>query len=256
MIAPRPESAASLNALGRAIGTLALIALFGVLAWKAGKEALADAYLRSATREVARPATTATPSPKDSWLRARQDLADSLRYSPRNPRTLQEAGLHDLRAVGAGIDATLYKVFVRSAYKKFRAALARRPTAADDWANLALAKFYLAEWDPEALAALEHADALGPWEFPVQREVLFVRLNAWSRLDENQRAETVRIVERATRHNADEVAQLLRQFNRLDLLCGKPGFDAKVQALCAPTRPSAPAGKPPVRRRGRHGSSS
>ncbi len=236
---------------GKTAATAAFVLLFAALAWKAGKEALADAYLNTAVRAAARPAGTGTPSAQDIWRQARLSLEHGLRYAPRNPQTLQQAGLQDLRALRVHPDSRPHTLYARSAYANFRSALAQRPTSAEDWANLALAKFYLAQWDAEMLAALEHADELGRWEFQVQREVLFVRISAWSWLDQEQRAETVRIAERAVRRNADEVAQLLRNFNRLDLLCASRDVNPKVQAWCGPQRPSAAAKKPPARRRAR-----
>ena len=122
----------------RATLTAGLVVLFALLSWKAGKEALSDAYLRSAVREAARPAANGAPSPKEKWLQARQSLDYSLRYAPRNPATLEQAGLHDLRGMRIHPDARPYTAYARGAYADFRMALAQRPASAQSWANLAL----------------------------------------------------------------------------------------------------------------------
>src|SRR5665647_58262 len=70
---------------------------------------------------------------------------------------------------------------------RFLQALRLRPTSPFLWANLALTKLYLNEFDDEMRSALRHADELGPWEPTVQQTILFVGLAAWQDLDSGLR---------------------------------------------------------------------
>jgi hypothetical protein len=216
----------------RALAAAAAVILFGYLSFNAVEAALAYEYLQSALREVARPSAPGSLSDREKWRRVRQDLTNSLRHAPLSPHALREAGLHELRGMRTRIDATPYRVYVNNAYKDFRAALTQRPASAEDWLNVALAKYYLVQWDAEMFDALRRAAELGPWEYEIQRDVLFVRLNAWPNLDQAQRAETLHIVERALRSNPAQAVPFLALHNRLDLACGTGNGNPEVQELC------------------------
>jgi len=241
MMSQRPASGGLLKLPVRSIFIAALIVLFGFLTFKAGKEGLADAFLRSAVRGAARPFVPGSLSQPDKWQQVRQDLNNSLRYSPLNPWTLEDAGRQDLRGLRARDDARPPKVAARSAYENFRLALTQRPTSPDAWANLALAKQFLGEQDEEMFEALRNADELGPWEFEIQHLVLSVSLSAWAKLDASQRAATLRTLGRAMRRNADKLAPMLVLSNRTDLLCDTGTDNPKVNALCSQLRKSAVA---------------
>ena len=169
-------------------------------------------------------------------MRAMTYLTDSLRYSPRNPWTLEEMGALQLRRTRGPTDSRLPMVAVRSANVNFHMALRERPTSPVAWANLALTKLYLGEQDDELFAALRHADELGPWEFEIQQLVLFVSLAAWDKLGTDQRAATVRTLERAAQRDAEKTVKLVGSFKRLDLLCDIKNAKLKVEEACSRLR--------------------
>lgn len=233
--------------LGRAVCVAMLVTLFGYLSYRAGEVAIADLYLRSFVQDPARPAVRVQGTPAEVWLIARQHLLASLRYSPLNPRALELAGRHDLAGIRVRADDRSFQATTHSAYEYFRLALQVRPASADAWVALAQTKLFRGEWDEEMFAALRHADQLAPWEYHIQHAIVFVSATAWGKLDADRRAATLRTLERATRHNAEPIAQLLKRVNRLNILCESAIDAPKVRELCSQSRHSTAPRKPQAR---------
>jgi len=224
----------------RAIYAGALILILGCLAWKAGKEGISNYYVEAAHQEIGRWATPGQRFRGDEWARVNQYLSESLRYSPNNAWSLEEMGAFQLRRMRAATDPVLATALARSANADFHLALIERPTSPFTWANLALSKLYLDELDDELFAALRHADELGPWEPEIQQSVLFVGLAVWHKLGTAQRAELVRTLERAMRRNAQRVTEIVKTFNRFDLLCGLNNARQKIERPCGRLQKSEP----------------
>ena len=217
---------------GRAVCAGALALLLACLAWRAGNEGIANSYFLLANQELNRRAVPGQVLRGDEWKREMQYLTESLRYSPDNAWALEAMGAFQLRRRHAATDPARAAEAVRSANAHFHLALMERPTSPFVWANLALSELYLHDLDEDLFTALRHADALGPWEPEVQYLVSFVGLAAWDRLGPAQRAATVRTMERAARRNAPQVTEMLKSFNRLDLLCDINNAKLKMERLC------------------------
>ena len=218
----------------------ALILILGCLAWKAGKEGISSLYVEAAHKEINRWATPGQRFRGDEWTRVMQYLTDSLHYSPNNAWSLEEMGAFQLRRMRAATDPALATAAVRSANAHFHLALIERPTSPFAWANLALSKLYLDELDDELFAALRHADELGPWEPEVQQSVLFVGLAAWNKLGTAQRVAMGRTLERAVQRNASIVTEMVKGFNRLDLLCAINNSKLRMEGRCSRLQKSEP----------------
>jgi hypothetical protein len=225
---------------GRAACAGALILVLACLAWKAGREGISNVYVQSANQEIKRWATPGQRFRGDEWTRVMQYLAESLRYSPENAWSLEEMGTFQLRGMSAATDPALAMAAVRSANAHFRKTLMERPISPFAWANLALSKLYLDELDDELFAALRWADELGPWEPEVQQTVLFVGLAAWHKLGPAQRVAMVRTLERAVRRDAPKITEIVRSFDRLDLLCAISNRKLKMEETCSRLRKSEP----------------
>jgi hypothetical protein len=225
---------------GRAVSVGALILVLGCLAWKAGKEGISNFYVQSAHQEINRWETPGQRFRGDEWTRVMQYLTKSLHYSPNNAWSLEEMGTFQLRRMRAATDPALAMAAVRSANAHFHMTLIERPASPFAWANLALSKLYLDELDDELFAALRRADELGPWEPEVQQSVLFVGLAAWHKLGAAQQAAMVRTLERAVRRNAPKVTEIVKSFNRLDLLCAINNSELKMEGPCSRLQKSEP----------------
>lgn len=218
---------------GRAAWAGTLILVLMCFAWKAGKEGISNFYVQSADQEINRWATPGQRFRGDEGTRVMQYLTESLHYSPKNAWSLEEMGVFELRRMRAATDPALGMAAVRSANLHFHMALIERPTSPFAWANLTLSKLYLDEQDDELFAALRRADELGPWEPEVQQLVLLVGLAAWDKLDTDQRAAMVRTLERAVQRNALKVTEIVKSFNRFDLLCAINNSKLKIDAACS-----------------------
>ena len=217
---------------GRPACAGALILFFVCMTWQAGKAGLSDHYVQLADREITRWLTPGNKARGDELARVEQHLSDSLRYWPHNAWALEEMGTNELRRMTAVPDPALAVAAVRSAYDYFRLTLIQRPSSPFAWEKLARSKLYLEELDDEFLAALRHADELGPWEPDVQQAVIFLGLAAWQKLGPAQQAAVIRTLERATLRNAPKVTEIVKSFNRLDLLCAINNSKLKIEEAC------------------------
>lgn len=169
-------------------------------------------------------------------------FAESLEYAPDNPWALEGLGALDLASMRASGIPREALAAARDAHTHFRRALLRRPTSPFLWANLALTKLYLDEIDSELLAALRHADELGPWEPGVQATILFVGLAAWQDLDPGLRQALVRTVERGASRNARKMFEIAKSYGRFDLVCAMEQYRAVGGPDCAKAAAAASGG--------------
>ncbi len=228
---------------GRAVCASTLILVLACFAWKAGKEGISNFYVQSAHQEINRWATPGQRFRGDEWARVMQYLTESLHYSPSNAWALEEMGAFELTRMRAARDPALATAAARNANTHFYTSLIERPASPFAWANLALSKLYLDELDNELFAVLRHADELGPWEPEVQQSVLFVGLAAWHKLGTAQRAAMVRTLHRAVLRNAPRVIEIVKTFNRVDLLCGLNDVKLKMERPCGGLQKSEPRPK-------------
>lgn len=241
LTAPEAESQrpAFLRTLGgrKAVGHVAvalLVIALGGCAWLSIRAFQANHHWDRAFQALGK----ASPLPHGEWLEAMGELREGLRHSPRHPWSLELLGREQLARMHPGMpgvpgeDADAPAVAAQLAHLHFRRALAQRPTSAFAWANLALARFHMRQADDSLLAALRHADALAPWEPPVQHRVLWVGLNLWDRLDAPHRAAMLATLERALHRDPRRTAEIAHSTNRLQAACASPGLGSRVQALC------------------------
>lgn len=173
------------------------------------------------------------PSRAREMGRIEQHLYTSFRYASGNPWTLEQMGTLNLVRMRASRVPREAVALTRDARIRFRQALSQRPTSPFLWANLALAKLYLDEFDAEFIAALRHADELGPWEPIVQQVVVFAGLAAWQHLEPGVQQALVRTLERGALRNADKMVQIVKSYRRFDLICGSSQYNSIVGRECA-----------------------
>lgn len=119
-----------------------------------------------------------------------------------------------------------------AAIDRYRAALLERPAWPYFWANLAVAKAERGIFDGEFRRALRRAVETGPWERPVQLEVIRIDFTEQRRIDRQSRRLVDEVIERALRIQPNEVLRLARQFGQLPRVCGL-ATDERLQARCA-----------------------
>ncbi|MBE0614419.1 MAG: hypothetical protein IH604_12185 [Burkholderiales bacterium] len=198
---------------------------------------LAGIQVQSAQNEV----ETWTPASRKPGMaqvrRAAQYFSDSLEYVPANPWSLEGLGAMDLARMRVSTIPREALAVTRSAHARFRQALLLRPTSPFLWANLALTKLYVNEFDEEMFTALRHADELGPWEPTVQQTIVFVGLAAWQDLDPGLRQAMERSIGRGAKRNTREIFKIVQSYTRLDLVCAIEQYKAIAGPVCATTLP-------------------
>ncbi len=229
------------------IGLASLLVVFGLIAAESARLGVAGLIVELAQVEMDRWNISIRPPPMTEIDRVAGYFSDSLGYMPDNPWALEGLGRLDLARMRASRAPAEALAFARDARKQFREALRQRPTSPFLWANLALSKLYLDEIDAEFFAALRYADELGPWEPSTQQVVLFAGLAAWERLEAEQRESLARVVERGSQRNALKMFEIVKNFRRIDLVCGLSGYHAIAGAECRKTAESAAARIPTAR---------
>ena len=194
---------------------------------------MAGLFVQTAQIEVEQ-WTAESRSPRKYEIRnAADSFLDGLDYASDNPWALEGLGALELARMHASTDPREALAVTRSALVRFRQALLLRPTSAFLWANIALTKLYLDEIDGELIAALRHADELGPWEPTVQKRVLFVGLAVWKDLDPSMRQALTKTLERGALRDAPEMLEIVKSYTRYDLVCAIEKYRIIAGPACA-----------------------
>ena len=180
---------------------------------------VAGLFVQLGQLEIDRWESTARQPNMAEVKHAARFFSDSLAYDPANTWALEGAGAMALAKMRASRVPREALAAAKEAHQRFRQALLLRPTSPFLWANLALTKLYLNEIDGELMAALRHADELGPWEPAVQQTVLFVGLAAWQDLDPELRKSVAHMLERGASHNRKRLLDIVKSYRRFDLVC-------------------------------------
>jgi hypothetical protein len=227
-----------------------LCALLVLASMQAARLGVSGLIVELARYEVDAWTASGKPQSIAAYTRVAGYYADSLDIVADNPWALEGLGALDLARVRLSRVPQEALGFARDARMRFREALRQRPATPFLWANLALAKLYLDEIDAEFLAAIRHADELGPWEPRSQQVVLFVSLAAWDKLDAAGKRAVVRVLERGGVHNPTKMFEIVKSYQRFDLVCRLSSYDAVAGAECrkAALGPGAEAPKSKGRR--------
>lgn len=201
----------------RRVFAIALIVLFAAAAVHAARLGIADAYERTASLEIER--WGSRPVDQPSLARATGWVTQSLRYAPRHPLALEDLGGLQLRQMHAATDPQLAVDLARGANLNFRLALVERPTAALNWARLALTKLYLGEQDEELFSALRRSVALGPRDPGVPELILHLGMALWPQIDPVLRQEVVRALDSSASRDAAAAFAIGKSYGRFDLMC-------------------------------------
>jgi len=201
----------------RRAASIAAMVLLAALAIQAARLGIADAYERTARLEIERWGNR--PANPQNAARATDWVTQSLRYAPHNPSALEALGGLQLRQMHAATDPQLAVALARGAYVNFRLALVERPTAALNWARLALTKLYLDERDEALLSALRRSLELGPRDLGVPELVLHLGMALWPRMDADLRREVVRALGLSALRDAETAFAIGKSYGRFDLMC-------------------------------------
>ena len=213
------------------------IALFVVLlaiAIQSARLGLSGLVVELAQSEVDRWANTQARRGLREVNRVAGYFSDSLGYLPDNPRALEGLGALDLARVRLSRTPREAVAFTRDARLQFRQALQQRPTSPFLWASVARSKLLLDEIDSEFFRNLRIANELGPWEPGAQRNIVFVGLAVWDKLDPGLQQAMTESVRRAARHDAPKMYEIVKSYRRFDLVCGVQEYNRIAGPDCRP----------------------
>lgn len=208
-----------------------VVFLAAFVAW-AGLNVWTDQQYRQA-REVTRLARTAPNVDVVRLQAGMESIQRALRFFPNHSEYLDTRGLlleysADLPGVAGGERRRL----LSQAADQYRQAISHRPLWPYSWANLLSVKDKLGQVDDDYLLAFERSDTLGPWEPPIQLQLIHSALRNWPLLGVSQHERTGQIIARAMQRQGREVFALIRSMNRLDLLCPLQATYPHIQRFC------------------------
>ena len=185
---------------------------------------IADFVAREVRYETAQWQKKSEPLKTGTWKSAQASI---------NLTRVLEAGHPDFLQDMAGAHFFLYRYGIITPAEKVMAlqqsldyylkVAKRQPSSALTYANIALVKYYLREYDAQFLNALENATFLGPWEPFVQHVVAEVGLAAWYLFPKQGREKGRKIVlanvERGMLRQAKLMTRLIKKYHREKVLC-------------------------------------
>jgi tetratricopeptide (TPR) repeat protein len=195
------------------------IAALCALSFLAARQTLSDMYAHTAALEIEAWSRPGFRREADALPQAIAKLERALTISPNNAWALELMGAMRFEAVRNATDPQEAVAAARASRDSFRRALWQRPTAAQTWVNVALAKQSLGELDGEYFAALEQSVRYGPWEPAVLLLGLQTGLGAWDQTSPAQRELILGMRDRAAQRDAASVNRIARDYNRPDLAC-------------------------------------
>ncbi len=122
--------------------------------------------------------------------------------------------------------------YTRQALDTYRQSTQARPHWPYSWANLALMKARLNEFDAEYHTALEQAIAFGPWENAVNISIAEAGMLGWFSLSKAQQQAIIANIQRGIPRNSPQIKQSLSAINKLALVCGHLAASPDRKRLC------------------------
>ncbi|MBI3715720.1 MAG: hypothetical protein HY255_06970 [Betaproteobacteria bacterium] len=191
------------------------------LATVAASRAWADLHARSAAHGQERLQQSAGALGQvvryRDWQAVHDELQMTLSLDPGNPSLRRQAA--DLLAIPLK-DGDRYRSFLDESRNEATKAAILRPGFAYEWSNLATAKYRLGEIDPVLFRSLQNAAMLGPWEPPVQWEVIDTGFAVWDQLPKPVQENVLALARNGARHYPNEVLNIAQRRGRLELVCG------------------------------------
>ena len=162
---------------------------------------------------------------KEMDLQQWQGAEDSLRFASRlnssNSEYILDLGrLYELRASKKPVWTTHAHQYRAQAIHYFRDASQRRPVWAMAWVLLGLSKTLNQELDGETILALDKAIQFGPWEYGVQRRIIWLGFSIWDHLPEKTRQNLQYVIKQSyQRHNLRRfIKGTAKHFKREEML--------------------------------------
>lgn len=155
----------------------------------------------------------------DELLEASNAISRALSWQPKNPELIELKARVQLYEAAFIEDDQAFKDKLRSILSLHNQAIEYRSEWAYSWANKALIKAYLQEFDAEFLQSMQQAAVLGPWELSANLAVLEAGLIGWFSLPAEARVIVADTASRTAEHQWKMVRNLLDRYQRRYAVC-------------------------------------
>lgn len=219
-----------------------VVSLMGTLLWLiylAASWGLAD-YLAGQARHTMQQWKTPELTTA-AWKSNHATLTRAQYLQSNNPDILETTGQsYYLLSHSNTITPAEKLITLQQALDYYLKATKQKAVSPYTWANIAIVKSRLRQYDTQLLEALEYAAILGPWEPFVQSAVVEVGLSAWYRFPKEERKKGRQIVfeaiERGMHKQARLMGQLIKRHQREWVICAYGGTTRKIADFCQSIR--------------------
>jgi len=199
---------------------LALLCLLGLTFFSA-RWGLANIYSYQALQQLEqwqdeRPKNIVDTQNAMSWIIKARSLDSA------NPDLMSYQAQIFLWQAKLSPDKNTANQYLESAAKLYREALTKRPTWPFDWVALAGIKAQLNQFDAEFSKSIERSSTLGPWEYPIQYQLVSIGFRHWNKLTSSEQDIIHQTFDRALHSNQFQpFITLGEQFDQLELFCAR-----------------------------------
>ena len=208
-----------------------LMGLFSWLIYLATCWGLADLLAKPAAYQISLWEQPNSIAKAAAWPTTLTQLQWAINLEPANPDLLELISrayyLHSNFDIGIKFQLTS----LQQALNYNLQAIRQRPVSAYTWANIALLKSQLQQYDAQFETAIKQAIILGKWEPLVQHLVIEAGLTAWYQLPQSTRWLVLAAIERGIFLQPQLIKALINKYQRIYTLCAyldlykeHPGF--------------------------------
>lgn len=201
---------------------LPLIALLLYLSYLAAGIGIADLYAYSPRQQVEHWQHSNTAPQSEAITTALNSIDQAIDWAPDNGEYRDLKGIllyyRALELTVAG-DQRSFTELTSASLASYRIAARLRPRWPYSWANIALMKAALNQFDEEFAQAVDNATRFGPWENAVNISITEAGFVGWHQLSETTRQQVLENTLRGLKRNNNQIKQRLKALNKLTLAC-------------------------------------
>jgi len=150
----------------------------------------------------------------------RTKILYSIELRPNNGEYREYLGrLFYLKAVHHKDTVPLFLENMQLAYRSHRKASQLRPNWPYSWANMALIKSHLNQFDAGFIYSFNQAEKFGPWELSSNINIVQAGFNGWPFLSPKTQARVIKALERIHEQQPSKAKDLLSQYQLAEIIC-------------------------------------
>jgi len=146
----------------------------------------------------------------------------AIKLRPDNGEYREYLGrLYYLKAIQHTDSPHLFFDNIQLAYDTHRKASQLRPNWPYSWANMALMKSHLNQFDAGFMHSFNQAEKFGPWEISSNITIAQAGLNGWTYLNPAMQDKTVQAIERIHQQQPHQARFLLKNYDLTYFVCAR-----------------------------------